>query len=504
MSGFSAPNGINRVEGDGWAPLACADVSRYSGRQMRTVVALLVLVTMVSAEEVGWLQLSGTVKRRVPDKLTMWLDLWNPAGQKRFRFRVQEIPASGVFRFDNLPPGHYDVHIVGSRHADYLETDFRLTASEREFSVSLSLPGIVRGRVEAGPPWRHGEIQVQAFRENGNWLDDLMLLPRAEAEVDGDGNFEMKTAPGRYVFLFRQRPSLVRRKLVTVAEGPQEMKIALARDAAVSFSVELPPGEPYATGALEFPETVRDAWNFYVQQPGIAGQPPLTPGLTAPGRLSSFVRGTKRSLRLVAGGFKTIEDSFTVTDNMTRRFRLQPVPGQYLVVQARAIGLYSATATAMDAPGDRIKLRWETRYSRGEPRARRAVFLPPGRYLLRLESKSYDAEIPVTVGSDRSVRVLPFRKQPLAAVRGTIVSPRGEPLKYGSVSMFRKEGDGFRRLWQKDAVLEDHRFEIKGVTRGRYRFSFTQEGDVILGEVDVGDDDLDVVLRYPAEPAGDG
>ncbi len=481
------------------------------------VAGFACLAGLAHAEDQGWLEFAGKVSLKVEDRAEIWLDYDEGDGSGVYvvtwEVRKAVLAADGSFHFRKLRPGLYTIHVKGERHAHWRKHWFMLAEPKKDFRLELPLSGMVEGKVTTLYSESARTPRLRVYRPDGEWIADPKVAP--------DGTFRLThLVPGTYhlhVTHERRKQEWVRRVVpVTVKAGVQKLEAVVAPDERVFLSIALPEGVEEAHGSLLFPGSPGKGpvrWKAWAATEGKAVVFEVLDHTYVPRHLRDrrdrfnkgslalrFPKGRHR-VRLEAIGFESEERMVEVEGETRLRFTLKPLAGQYLKVDLRAVW-YAVEARSAKGNEPWRRLLWKdarARISHQKTPGESVGFLPQGRYRARVRSLNYvEAHLgPFDVKGDRSLRVLEFDLKPGASVGGRVFGPGRLPLEQGEMHILRREGPRYVRLPFKFTGIEEGQYRVAGLAPGRYRFAYTKEGTPVLGEVEVGNENVEQDLVFP-------
>ena len=373
--------------------------------------------------------------------------------------------------------------------------------SRVDLAIDLPRPAVVNGTIKTDYVTKDRKVTIHAYRRDARWTDELE--PRVERESDPAGNFKLRLLPGSYRLLFVHEMgggrTVVQEEIAELKAGDQRLDVTLTPNADVALTIELPEGNPGAKGGYSFPDNpwvggeldvIRDEWDEVVIR-GADGKPRKQPS-----SIPCIVRGRARVIAIDFPGYERAERTITPMPGKrtTLRVKLRPQPGQYLALKFKETRgqFFSVLGRRAKSNGPWQELR------RTRRRGRDAVFVPQGRWQLRVESETRaESAFSFTAGADRSLRSGTLRLKPGVSLRGRLHDPAGRILDRGSIFVWRRDGERYLPVRHKEAMLDDEPFVIAGLDAGEYRFTFDREGEIVIADVEIGTQDVEVDWKYP-------
>jgi hypothetical protein len=422
------------------------------------------------------------------------------------------VPPGGRFRFTGLAPGRYACEFADQQHwfaGPHPDVDLLRDVEDHVLVVPSNCR--LRGRVRAAYPDR----ESSAVR---------VSLGYFSVTVGADGTYETPDVPpGEYRANFREswlaepgpdRFDEIERSIPIRLDGVTTLDMTMTPDVPVALTVRSSrAGETFEGrfgGESALVSWERGWFRALADASGPAGMQMTRPSFPHGAacwtpvqrvlHLDGFGPGRHR-LRLTALGFEPWEQGVDVAPAARVDAVMTALPGQFVEVGGLPDVARVEVRTA-NGVWREITSRDRRMVSMGADYEPTIVeFLPPGRHEWRAESLDGAPTPPHTleVRDDRAVVKLTPQFASGRTVRGHLRSTFGRALRGVRIRFAVREGDAWRLVPTKDTPTAETTgaFETRGLSPGRWRAQLDDAGAVLLGEFDVGDEDVarDFVFR---------
>ena len=424
----------------------------------------------------------------------------------RWDVRRTQLSSDGGFDFRGLAPGRYrlslqrrDAELVGEL---VFVHDVELARSREGEVLGLPERLFLSGRVEASAEL--GELSLYLAREPEHvWrfasdardfrFDDLL-----------SGHYEVSVWSHEKEKAVRGRRTMYS-GVLDLASSVDDLVIRVDDPVTVWVGVEAPEARPGSAGAfvledanghcLEEQEFLYALVNGHAASPTGYGDIGYKPRLDGSHLELVGVRPGDWILHASLEGMQPVDLTFRAEEGMRLPVRFLRARGQ--TVRAGWSGRYEVDVRAAGEPWSR--LLWDCGWyrSHGDTPGIRSATLAPGVYSLRVRSANSVETIfdSLRVVDDVEPLVLPGELAAGHALRGRIVTADGIDLCAGAIHLSGLDASGtwVPMPWKTTQIhgIADPTFEVRGLGPGRYRISFDPSGEVPIGEVAIGDADLE-------------
>jgi len=205
------------------------------------------------------------------------------------------------------------------------------------------------------------------------------------------------------------------------------------------------------------------------------------------------------TLTVDALGFAPWERKVVVEDRTDLDADLTPLPGRYVVLPVSSSGrrdiAYYADVRPESGGEWKPLLTEDDRFlpsDVGVGLSTRA-FLAPGKYVVSVHTPiDPPSRQVVDVTDDRSTVTLEWKPAAESRTFRGRTTTRGGAVASGFlVHCLVRDGDAWRPLRAKAAVVKDGAFEIRGLPPGVVRLAFDEAGKFQFGDVEIGDEDVE-------------